>query len=312
MTGPDVSVVVPVHNRAHLVSRALDSAVRQDVAAFEIIVVDDGSTDDLSEMLTRHPPYGLRLIRHSIRRGAAAARNTGIAAARAPYIAFLDSDDEWLPGKLRQQLEALAADPSDTAMCLTACILDRGPGIRQIMAPPMDRPCRDVVVSGHALNLGTSALVPRAVFAEIGGFDEGLERLEDWEWMLRFSRRWSYVAVARPLAVVHVEDRLVAPEVERAVARIVAQHGPTLAAEGRSRRFRSTLLVERAFRCILHGGRSKAALLILAALILDPPRFFNLLARACRRFGPAKSTPAGHVAIGKSYRVPSPKSRFGH
>lgn len=322
MSQPQVSVVIPVHNRATLIGRALGSALAQDGAAMEIIIVDDGSSDDLAGVIAGHCtaralPTSVRTIRHSERRGAGAARNSGIAAARAPFIAFLDSDDEWLPGKLVRQLAILRAAPARTAVCLAACIMDRGCHGTQILTPPTDRPCRDVVVAGQALNFGTAALVRRSVFDEIGGFDEALERLEDWDWLLRLTRSRDYVCAPGPLAVVHVQDRQIAPAVERAVARIGATHGPTLAAESgsRARRFRASILVERAFRAYLAGDRLKTARLLAAATVLDPGRLPALLARVRRRLGlvPAgAASPDPSVEQLSSCLIQSAENRFSH
>src|SRR5262245_57694351 len=93
-----ISVVIPTYNRAHLIRRAVDSALLQCTERDEVIVVDDGSTDGTTDILTRYAGHVRYLkLPHA---GAGHARNAGIAAARNPLIAFLDSDDEWLPGKL--------------------------------------------------------------------------------------------------------------------------------------------------------------------------------------------------------------------
>jgi len=311
MSQPEVSVVIPVHNRAPLIRRALVSALAQNMTSMEVIVVDDGSTDDLVGVLAgvcaaQSMPL-VRTVRHAERRGAGAARNSGIAVAQAPFIAFLDSDDEWLPDKLARQLAVLSAAPARAAVCLSACVMTRGNGILQVLTPPTDQPCRDVVVSGQALNFGTAALVRRSVFSEIGGFDEALERLEDWDWLLRYTRSGDYVSVPTPLAVVHVQDRQIRPAVERSIARIRAHHGAFLAAESgrRSRQFRSALLVERAFRAYLAGDKLNTLRLLTAATALDPGRLPALMARVRRRLG-------GSAGTNASYLVQSVESRYSH
>ena len=103
---PKVSVIIPTYNRAHLVGRAIRSVLNQTYQDFEIIVVDDGSTDNTEEVVKSFNDPRIRYIRHEENKGAAAARNTGIKAAKGKFIAFQDSDDEWLPKKLEKQMEA--------------------------------------------------------------------------------------------------------------------------------------------------------------------------------------------------------------
>jgi len=106
---PKVSVVVPAYNRERLILHALNSVLAQTFADFEILAVDDGSTDGTIQAIQSCTDPRIRCLRHEKNRGAAAARNTGIQAARGEYVAFLDSDDEWLPHKLERQTAALDA-----------------------------------------------------------------------------------------------------------------------------------------------------------------------------------------------------------
>src|SRR5262245_28149594 len=101
---PRISVVIPVLNRAAVVRRAIASVLAQTFQDFEIVVVDDGSTDGTAESVDTLSDRRIRVIRHEQTLGGGAARNTGIRASRAPFVAFLDSDDEWVPTKLEKQL----------------------------------------------------------------------------------------------------------------------------------------------------------------------------------------------------------------
>ncbi|MGC8603005.1 MAG: glycosyltransferase family 2 protein, partial [Desulfomonilaceae bacterium] len=101
-----VSVIIPTYNRAHLIERAVNSVLEQTYDKLEIIVVDDGSTDNTGNVLSQlqDGDSRVRYIRHETNKGSQSARNTGIRNARGDYVAFLDSDDEWLPYKLEKQI----------------------------------------------------------------------------------------------------------------------------------------------------------------------------------------------------------------
>src|SRR5438045_3662637 len=106
-TSPLVSVVIPTRNRASMLPAAIDSVLSQSMSDLELIVVDDQSVDETEAIVGRYADNRIRYFKLSSRKGGSAARNAGIRAARAAYIAFLDDDDEWLPEKLDRQLIAL-------------------------------------------------------------------------------------------------------------------------------------------------------------------------------------------------------------
>ncbi|HEY9849897.1 MAG TPA: glycosyltransferase family 2 protein [Leptolyngbyaceae cyanobacterium] len=106
-----VSVIIPTYNRAYLIASAIDSAIKQTYENLEIIVIDDASTDNTKEIVTSFDDQRIRYIIHPTNAGGAAARNTGIDAAKGKYLAFLDSDDVWLPNKIELQLAAIQNHP---------------------------------------------------------------------------------------------------------------------------------------------------------------------------------------------------------
>lgn len=116
MTTPLLSVVIPTWNRAHVVCEAIESALSQREGQVQVIVVDDGSTDDTADVLAHKFGSGIHLLRRARRRGAGAARNAGARLASGELIAFLDSDDIWLPGKLDAELRALERFPEAEAV----------------------------------------------------------------------------------------------------------------------------------------------------------------------------------------------------
>jgi hypothetical protein len=197
-----ISVIVPAFNRAGAIARAIESVLVQDLPGrdwtLEVIVVDDGSSDDLQAALH---PFGNRvsLIRHAQNRGAAAARNTGIAAARGEFVAFLDSDDTWLPDKLLRQIEAM--ESHGWAASCTAFQLVRSS--RPDVVGPRARPeelDHDDMAWGCFVSPGSTLVCRREVLSDVGPFAADLRRLEDWDWLLRLTRTHRLGLVPVPLA----------------------------------------------------------------------------------------------------------------
>jgi glycosyltransferase involved in cell wall biosynthesis len=166
-----VSVVVPAFNAAPWIARALESIIQQAHTDLEIIVVDDASTDDTIGVVAACG-VSCTVLRGSVNRGVAAARNLGVRAATGEVIAFLDADDEWLEGKLAAQLDALEARP-DLAVVT---------GFVRRVFVNASRP--DGVIETFFPLLG-AALMRRAVFERVGMFDEDLRLGEDLDWFLR-------------------------------------------------------------------------------------------------------------------------------
>jgi len=188
---PLVSAVIPTYNRGHMIERAVASVLAQTYQPIEILVVDDGSTDDTAERVARLGVPTLRYCRSDVNIGASAARNLGISEARGELIAFLDVDDEWLPDKTASQV-ARFADAPDT-LGVVYC------GIREVSAewPPMDRVPQhrgDLFETLRVVNvLRTSGvMVRRRVFDEVGGFDCALAARHDWDLWLRIARRYRF------------------------------------------------------------------------------------------------------------------------
>ena len=196
---PRVSVIVPTFDRAGPVAEALDSVIAQQGVGFELIVVDDGSTDATAEVLAG---YGDRItVLRLPHRGVSAARNRGVAASRGDLLAFLDSDDLWRPGKLAAQVAYMDAHP-EIAICQTEEIWIRNgrrvnPGRRHRKAAGMifARSLELCLVSPSAV------MMRRALFEATGGFDERLPACEDYDLWLRIGCRHPIGLVAAPLVV---------------------------------------------------------------------------------------------------------------
>ncbi len=196
-----VSVVVPVFNRRELVARALESVSAQTFTDYELIVVDDASTDGTWEYLrSEWDEAPVQLLRHRVNSGVSAARNTGIEATRGDWIALLDSDDEWKPQKLERQMAALAE--SGLAVCHTDEVWIRD-GVR--VNPHKHHAKQGGRIFLHALPRciisPSSILLRRPVFDAIGLFDESLPACEDYELFLRLTCRYEVLYLEQKLTV---------------------------------------------------------------------------------------------------------------
>ena len=181
----EIAVVIPTHNHADLVTEAVDSVLAQTEAASEIIVVDDGSTDDTRDKLRRYSS-DIKYV-YQPNRGLSAARNRGIAECQAEWVAFLDADDLWMPHKLKEQLPLIEAAPDDV-MCIHSRSLIMGPNY-QVLSPLPPRKgellLQDLAKRNHVAVL--TAVVRTDIILELGGFDENLTALEDWDLWLRIA-----------------------------------------------------------------------------------------------------------------------------
>jgi glycosyltransferase involved in cell wall biosynthesis len=285
--GPTVSIVIPVYSRADTIARAITSAKDQTFQNHEIIVVDDGSTDDTVATVEALAVEQLRIIRHDANRGAAAARNSGVAAARGRWIAFLDSDDAWEQQKLERQVAMMEAAEPTVRACVTGFRLFRGNQSSTVLNDYTSADFHRQILFGCSISPGSTLMAERGVFAEIGPFDEQMRRLEDWDWLLRFARRHDLAFVPEPLATIYEGPRPAGMRkrdvvVLDALERIRAKHLAHLALLDRQR-LRSSLLIERAAITWRSGWTWNAIGLSLGAVLVYPFRniaFFRMLGRS--------------------------------
>ncbi|MGY8656410.1 MAG: glycosyltransferase family 2 protein [Verrucomicrobiia bacterium] len=187
---PGVSVVIPAYNYAHYLPLAIDSVLQQNYPTFEIIIVDDGSTDNTPQVTEA---YGdrIRVIRKE-NAGLSAARNTGIKAARYPYVAFLDADDEWMPGLLASMVWHFlkAPEPLDIVACQHLPVDQSGQLLRckhLIKILPREIEFEDILLKSRFSP--SAAIIRRDAFDECGDFDESLRSSEDRDMWLRIAAR---------------------------------------------------------------------------------------------------------------------------
>jgi glycosyltransferase involved in cell wall biosynthesis len=197
---PSVSVIIPTFNRSRWLIRAIRSVLNQTFRDYEVIVVDDGSSDDTYQALIPSMPM-IRYVRQQVNRGVSAARNSGIRRADAPWIAFLDSDDYWLEDKLSIQMEFLERNPG-TLACQTEEIWIRD-GRRVNPRTRHRKPSGDIFAQSLKLCLvsPSSVVLKRSLLNEIGLFDESLPAAEDYDLWLRISCRYPVYLIDRALVV---------------------------------------------------------------------------------------------------------------
>ena len=203
-----VSALIPTYNRQAQVLRAIDSVLAQTVPVDEIIVVDDGSTDDSSEAIRSH--YGSRVkLFCQENAGVSAARNRGIHEARGEWIALLDSDDVWLPKKIEHQLEAIAVFGDEFGVCFTDNIFTSNPEMKlsrfhQTSLESISRfgsleePAKSILAEREPF-FTSSILVRRSLLTEINGFDSGMVVREDTDVLFRLSFMTKFCFVAETL-----------------------------------------------------------------------------------------------------------------
>lgn len=192
-TTPAISVIMPVYNRANAVGRAVVSVLGQSFEDFELIVIDDGSTDRTVEALRTIRDPRLRLIELEQNIGGNAARNHGICEARAELVTFLDSDDEYLPDRLASTVRYLAEHP-EVDLLVDACVKrwPEAPGKRDLVRRNPELEGNDAVLAAlfdRSLFKATPGItVRREAAVRAGLFDESLRRRQDYDFILRVAR----------------------------------------------------------------------------------------------------------------------------
>ena len=196
-SNPLVSVIIPTHNRAPFLKEAIESVLAQSYRPLQLIVVDDGSRDETSSLVSRYPLLYVR----GPQRGVAAARNIGIKRAAGEFVAFLDSDDLWLPTKIERQVAFFAAHPQAVAVQVEEIWIRRGKRVnpRKKHQKPsgyfFDRALELCLVSPSGV------MLRRRLFQEIGLFDPTFPVCEDYELWLRLLARYPVYLIPEPLVI---------------------------------------------------------------------------------------------------------------
>ena len=223
---PKVSVILPVHNRADVLPRAIESVLGQELREFELVVIDDGSTDGSAEVAGSFGDERIRLIRLDRNRGGNVARNEGIRAACAPLIAFLDSDDRYFPDKLAWTAAEFERRPK-LELLVDSFIKVQPPGARKAEVvrrnPVIDEreQFRTTLFTRRLWKATPAITVKRQIAIEAGLFDETLRRLQDFDFLIRVSEMANCASTDRVLWVkywdagaISAQDNMIPANVE--------------------------------------------------------------------------------------------------
>ncbi|MGK7876190.1 MAG: glycosyltransferase family 2 protein [Xenococcaceae cyanobacterium] len=204
---PKVSVIIPTYNRSHFIKDAVDSVLAQTYQDFELIVVDDGSTDGTQEVLADYRER-LKYI-YQENQGRSVARNLGAKNAKGKYIAFLDSDDMWTPMKLERQLQVLETNPKIALVhCFTSGIDNKGRHCQELTEchkihyqRTSQRGYSFEAIALECIIFTSCIAVKRDIFLDLGGFDSSFDYLEDWDFYLRLAFNHKIAVVPEALSL---------------------------------------------------------------------------------------------------------------
>ena len=231
---PRVSAIILTRNRASLLPAAIRSVLNQTYADLELIVVDDASEDNTREVVNGVADARLRYTAHGVNQGEAESRNAGLRNACGEYIAFLDDDDEWLPQKLRQQVELLDRLPAIVGGVYTGLIyIDGAAGRITGYRVPKQRGCiYEAMAHENVLGPLSSVLLRKHCFESVGLFASGIGWGMDYDMAIRLSSRFQFEYIREPLVkyAVHSGQMSADPsQVVRGLESLIARHGSLFA-----------------------------------------------------------------------------------
>ena len=202
---PKVTVIIPTYNYGHFLGEAIQSVLDQSLQEWELIVVDDGSTDNTREVVAAFADPRIHYV-HQQNRGNPAARNAALRLATGEYVAFLDADDMWFPEKLDKQVAQLDRLPPTVGLVYGDVYLfnnEDGTIIRSFLQgrrPPQGRILRELLDTEGWFISDTGSLIRREVFQRVGLYDESLWWYEDWEMWVRIAAAYEVAAMDEPVA----------------------------------------------------------------------------------------------------------------
>jgi glycosyltransferase involved in cell wall biosynthesis len=221
MRNPLVSVILPTYNRKHLLKETIESVLSQTYKDLEVIVVDDGSTDNTEHFISNFNDERITYIKQD-HRGVSSARNKGIENAKGEYIAFLDSDDKWLPSKIEEQLKVFKNSKLNPGVIYSGIeyIDENGKKIREERLPAYRGNLFLYLLGARrnvVLGVGSTVLVKRVCFKECGLFDENMSYREDLDLLIRISKRFTFDYVPEPLAKIRIHKKRILTNIDTVI-----------------------------------------------------------------------------------------------
>ncbi|BAY80861.1 family 2 glycosyl transferase [Calothrix parasitica NIES-267] len=195
---PKISVVVPAYNSQSTILETIYSVLQQSFSDFELIVIDDGSTDKTLRLLSTVNDARLKVYSYP-NGGLPAARNRGIVRATGEFISFIDADDLWTPDKLELQLQALQKNTqAGVAYSWTICMGNDGSSFHPGISETVQGNVYSKLLVGNFIGSGSNVLIRREAIESVGYFDESLKSCEDWDYWMRLAPKWDFVVVSKP------------------------------------------------------------------------------------------------------------------
>jgi glycosyltransferase involved in cell wall biosynthesis len=214
---PTVSVIIPTYNRANLIEKAIESVLNQAYQDFEIIVVDDGSTDNTGEIIRGFKDKRVKYIKkYKKNKGSSVARNIGIKVARGKYIAFLDSDDEWLPEKLDKQIEVLQSESPEVGVVYSNLLYidENGKNMSKFRNPKKEGYIYEDLLCKNYVGTDSTLLIRKECFHRVGLFDDLLNTQQDWDMWIRIAKYYRFALIKVPLVKYRLHSNQISRNLE--------------------------------------------------------------------------------------------------
>lgn len=214
-----VSVIIPTYNRENFIEKSIESVLNQTYKNIEIIIVDDNSSDNTFYIIKKYmEKYDfIKYVKHDINKGGSAARNTGVNLAKGKYVAFLDSDDEWINTKLEKCVDKLKCDCNIDMVYSDMISIDVNTGIEKIYRSKQWEDKYYGILCENIIGSTSLIVIKRNVFNEVGGFKEGLPSCQDWDFYINVCKNYRVEKVNEPLLRYYIHSNSISGNLNRVI-----------------------------------------------------------------------------------------------